>query len=236
MTLELPNYNKYRIQNKWGYDIVDLAHSVGNTIQNRILKRSPHSQVTLIIHDWGALIGFITNKFYPHLFNRIAAIDIGDNGRQSEWTSKQKLMVIGYQWYNIIAHFTPSIIGDFMTRKAAQVFNSPLTRKNQFGDIHAGMNYLYWTVWKRILMNNKQDLMIRQYPKQPVFFAYGSKNPLKFHTNTFAKYLNERDDCYYEGYNAGHWVMFDEPDRLINNLKLWLNKTNDKVYKLQSKL
>lgn len=235
--MELPNYNKHRVQNKWGYDLVDLSRAVAYTVQERILSKSPYSQVTLIIHDWGALIGLVSNKFYPLLYNRIAAIDVGDNGRSSEWSTRQRLYTVGYQWYNIIAHFSFGPIGDFMTRTAASTFGTPLTKTNQINKVNAGMNYLYWTVWKRILTNNKADLMIRSFPTQPTFFVYGCKNPLRFHTNTFAKHLKENEDCEYEGFDkSGHWVMFDEPQRLLNKLKIWLSRTNDKVYKLHSKL
>ena len=139
VTLELPNYNNNRVQNKWGYDLVDISRAVAYTVQERILLKSPYSQVTLVIHDWGALIGFVSNKFYPLLYNRIAAIDVGDNGRSSEWTTFQKSFTVAYQWYNIIAHFSFGPIGDFMTRSAASYFGTPLAKTNQTNKINGDM-------------------------------------------------------------------------------------------------
>lgn len=150
-------------------------------------------------------------------------------------TTSERLFVITYQWYLITAWFMPSLIGNWMTYIGAKKFRAPFVRKsiNEPEKIHRHMNYLYFYVWKRILTKNLQFLMFaKPYPQCPIWFAYGLKNPMKFHDDNFANMLKSRTDCKYVPYpEAGHWLMLDESQKFHQQVKEWLNET-DKLAKL----
>ncbi|ETO32877.1 hypothetical protein RFI_04235 [Reticulomyxa filosa] len=67
--ITLPNYDmkakNYEGINSWGYDLVELAKSVNTCVETQILNRkeSQNEKVTLMIHDWGSVVGYLACKF-----------------------------------------------------------------------------------------------------------------------------------------------------------------------------
>jgi len=228
IVIDLPNYNIDKgLQNKWGYDFPFVSESINIKVES-ILKKSEYNQAILFIHDWGSIVGSLCYKLKPLLYQRIIMIDVGDGGRNKELSFTQKLIIVMYQYWNILAFLIPlNFIGNGMTKFGCWVLKTPIY-KYAPNKIHAGMNYMYYYLWKRMLFNkaSMNEIRLKSFPEIPLYFGFGMKNPLKFYSNKFIKNIDSRNDCDYKGYNASHWVMIDKKDELNKDIQKWLNDTN----------
>eukprot|EP00483_Globobulimina_turgida_P013606 UN13632 len=59
-----------------------------------------------------------------------------------------------------------------------------------------------------------------------IFFGFGENFSIKFHTKRWRDYLKRNNNCFYKGYNAGHWVMLDQYQEFNIDLKNWLKQVS----------
>jgi len=78
LTVTLPYFSgKHHLTNSWGVALNELSDGLASIVE----KQSKSKKVTLLIHDWGSVIGFLFARDRPDLVKRICSIDIG--GRSS---------------------------------------------------------------------------------------------------------------------------------------------------------
>lgn len=184
---------------------------------------------------------------------RIAALDVGD-GIPDKLTFKVVFLILAYQWYNAIVFFMPSFVGDAFLRFVMKLFKAPLFKQGRAATADVRMNYQYFYFWLRILFGSifykllkiSQIPKIGKVPSVPTYFAYGERNPIKFHTkNKWGKEIMRRnkvqgyEGCYiYGGYDCDHWLQYAKPSefgKLIDALKQWLKRTDGKNIYYDSK-
>jgi len=233
----LPNFDihatNYEGPSSWGYDLKELAESVNTCVETRILNKtkSKDEKVTLIIHDWGSVVGYLAYKFdRNNMYERIISIDVGDhigvNGVLSFF------VVIGYQWFNALCFLLPRIIGDVLNRFIPKLGKSSLVRENKLHEIHAGMNYLYFYLWWRVLTCRMGDIDIEHGDifKVPFLFLYGDKTPLKFHTEQFARKMQTKPNGYVLLKGHSHWLMLDKKgEEFTKTILKWLEETDQNI-------
>lgn len=85
-------------------------------------------------------------KKYPELVSRMIALDVGHlNIRESPL--REKLFIVLYQLWLVLAFLVWAPIGNLMTRAFAAFMKAPRPRS----EIFARMNYPYYHFWKRVL-------------------------------------------------------------------------------------
>merc|ERR1712228_101245 len=231
ISIELPNFNKNRIQNPWGYTLPNVVKGIANQIQYILQTKYPKYRqegVTLIIHDWGSAIGQGIISSYPNLVSRAVIVDIGDTMPTQTW--KNIIGILSYQGFNIFCFLLPSFIGNKLMRyylyKFPQIPMVEYEKKQNEKVLHTGMNYLYFYAWKariwRIITGDKTKLSV---PKIPTFFVSGKWYLGPWHTEEWKQTLLEREDCEFKQYeDAKHWVMKDQCQRFNDEIKTWLDK------------
>lgn len=175
---------------KWGYsfdELVLMLHeilcrplaipSATNDLNGQ--QETPSSpSVTLICHDWGAVIGLLYCNKYPQNVKRLILIDVGIKSI-SETSFWETFLIILYQWWFSIAY----IIGQF--------FGSPLgncifvtymilvtifpflkvcprdTFHRPASEMTIEMCYLYFHYWKLMLQGRPIQLKM---PTCPVLY------------------------------------------------------------------
>jgi len=181
-------------KNKWGYDHDEIVELLKNTIK----QVSPNKKVILMIHDWGAYWGYCLHKKNPDLISKIICLDIGGHFAPK---FREKLMIISYQWYLVVAFLIGGKLGDMMTQWIARIFKGP----RDVLEIKANMNYPYFYTWKNLFLR-KKDPLKNYKPMCPILFFYGKKKPFMFHSEKWLNFLAQREDCKVIGVDAGHWV------------------------------
>ena len=102
----------------------------------------PFSPVTLLLHDWGCLLGYQFAMQHPGLVERVIGVDIGDAGSRqhlAEIGASGKLKIIAYQVWLALAW---AIGCDAMARLMARAIGVPRGR-----EVRAQMGYLYAMRW-----------------------------------------------------------------------------------------
>ncbi|WP_417347547.1 alpha/beta fold hydrolase [Ferrimonas sp.] len=179
---------------------------------------SAHKPVILMLHDWGCFYGYQYAMRHPERVSRIIAVDIGDSGsRDHKLSTGAKLLAASYQLYLALCWKLGRFVGNPMTRLIAKAMGAPAQR----GDIHSGMNFPYYWLWKGLL--TKQKLGIKPVAiDQPMLFVYGSKKPFNFHSQALVDKLNGTEGSAAHGLETGHWVMVEQPETFNQLVLDWL--------------
>lgn len=194
MVVTLPYFSgKHRITSSEGVTFKELSDGLAEIVE----KQSKKKRVTLIIHDWGSLIGFFFQHDRPDLVSRIITLDIGGHIEQ---TFTYKLFSRSYQLFFCLLFAIGDPISTFILQKMNAV-----KKKNDFGtpprdynEIKGSMLYPYWHIYFNHIYNSKDQylnwisedgltLHKLDAAKCPVFFAYGAKKPLNFHSEKWLK-------------------------------------------------
>ena len=117
-------------------DRVDAAPDWGaaaHMLAESILKSAGGQQVTLVIHDWGCIWGFLVQLLHPELVKAIVAMDVGTPDMfDARVASVPKMILVGlsYQYWLATAHLLGRAaaaagfghaVGDWMARAFARL-------------------------------------------------------------------------------------------------------------------
>lgn len=217
---------------------------IANQIQ--FLLQGKYSQwkkegVTIIIHDWGSTIGQRLMQQYKHLVSRSIIVDIGDAAPLRN--TKQIMGFLSYQLFNIFCFLCPRFIGDrimrnyvyMIDRKYNKIPAVKVEKETNTVLFHAGMNYLYFYLYKTVVIATMQGRLKElqlPVPAVPTCFICGKWELGPWHTKRWKKILNDREDCVYKRYDdAKHWVMQDQCGRFNKDIRKFLKDTDAKITK-----
>ena len=97
ISLALPDYDTKPIESRknMGYTFPEVVELIDRCITHYVPDRT--QKVNLIIHDWGAVYGYLYENTYPDRVNRLVGLDVG------LWYSpkgKEKFISMLYQlWF-----------------------------------------------------------------------------------------------------------------------------------------
>lgn len=142
---------------------------------------------------------------YPKYFNQIIVMDVPAYIDLASLS--QKLFVIAYQLFLVIAFLIGGPIGRIMTQSLAKIFkhNPPY-----FDQITGARNYPYYYMFRmriQMLFNKEKNVLYKYVPSVPVVYLYAKKKPFQFHGERWMKYLTKTPDCEVHGFDGGHWFM-----------------------------
>lgn len=185
---------------------------------------SPHTPVTLLLHDWGCMFGYEFASVHASRVAAVIAVDIGDHNSGDYLRSlsgKAKIGVLVYQMWLAVAWKIGSYIStglaDRMTRWMAHMIGCrtpPLTMGWQ-------MNYPYAMVW--LGQSGGLKATARVKPIWPLLYIYGVKKPFMFHSPQWLEKVAQIPGNKVEGFTTGHWVMMHKPIEFNASVKAWLD-------------
>lgn len=191
-------------------EIVGLLEAVVDAV-------SPDEPVTLVLHDWGCYYGYQYYMKNPGRVSRIVGIDIGDvDSKQMTLPFSMALFMVCYQLWLAMAWVIGGRIGDAMTRLMARVAEA----RSEPGLVHSGMNYGYYLKYKSALLGRSQGEVLFD-PACPMLFLYGRKKPTMFHSDAFVEKLNRTPGSKAIGFDAGHWLMLEQPTEVASEIRAW---------------
>lgn len=208
--VDLPNYAgaEYR---RWGYGHQEIVQSLVECIR----RVSPKHPVTLVAHDWGAYWGWWIHHRHPELVSRIVGLDIAPDMQP---TPKEVAFIIAYQWWLMAAFVLGNPVGDWMTRRFAQMIHTP----RQGDALNAGLNYPYLYTWRDIVTGRAAKIFKGYRPQIPVMFVYGENKPGRFHSDRWLDHVRSRPGNKVVALDGtGHWVTKDS--RLKGLVRDWLD-------------
>ena len=180
---------------------------------------APGQKVTLMLHDWGCLLGYEFYARHPELVQRVVGVDIGDfnSGELARSRNfKAKFGVFYYQMWLAIAWMIGGSLGTRMTRSMARA----LRCRSDPAYIGAQMNYLYHMVW--FGSHGGMRGMARVEPFKPMLFIYGERKPFMFHSKRWLEKLAALPGCEAKAFATGHWVMMQQPEAFNRCVTDWL--------------
>ena len=224
ITLELPNYHIDRIQNPWGYDLFVVIDAISDTIKQLLNDK----ECCLIAHDWGSLLAQLLYLNYKTEinFSHLIILDVGDGVDKKDKVTQSKLV---YQLHMAACFILPPMIGTFYLNyysRNNEIFANnnegiPLWEKEKKDNktYYSSLQcYMYYHTIKAILTGNAKSISIRsrlnEYDGLPILFINGNKTPLRFYTDKFKEFLEERSYCKFLDFDCSHWIPTDKPDEL----------------------
>ena len=218
--LTLPNFGERAVK-AGGFDFPDMVDQLAVTVR----EVQPEAKVSLVTHDWGAYLGYLLEQAHPDLVKRMASLDVG--GHVQPAGLKEPLMIMGYQWALILSWLAGGLIpplGRLMTRGVAKVVRVPSRQRES---VRSRYNYLYFYMWRALLLPWHKDKLLRRYtPQCPVLYLYGERKPLMFHSDRWVRVVKETGGKVFGVEGAGHWLMESHPEAVNAELLDWfINRT-----------
>ena len=190
---------------------------------------SPGEAVTLLLHDWGCFFGYEYAARHPQRVARVVGTDIGDTNSGAylkSLTGKDKLMIAGYQLWLAMAWKLGGLwptLADRMTRFMARSIGCRTPPQ------HMGwqMNYPYAMQWFGAHGGLRGVARVDKVlgPRVPTLFLFGKRKPFMFHSARWIAALGTTPGCRVQGFDAGHWLMCQQPGRFTATVRAWLDES-----------
>ena len=156
ISLCIPQFEKGSTYKPWGYNFTELIEMLDNTIN----QLAPNTSITVVSHDWGAILTLLYCNKYPNKINRLVLVDVGIKGIKDSKSLWETFLILLYQWWfsiaYIISQFLGSAIGNcifvlymvlvtalpFLKVCPHDIFHRPANEMN------IEMCYIYYQYWK----------------------------------------------------------------------------------------
>jgi len=193
---------------------------------------SPNEPVSLLLHDWGCFFGYEYAARHPQRVARVVGTDIGDTNSGAYLASlkaHEKLMIAGYQlWLAVVwklGRWLPAL-ADGLTRFMAARIGCRTT------PAHIGwpMNYPYAMQWFGSYGGLRGVARVDKVfgPQIPTLFLFGKHKPFMFHSPRWVAALEQTPGCRVMGFDAGHWLMRQQPERFNSAVRTWLDEASER--------
>ena len=226
---------------RWGYGFTTLADAMAKAIRDGL---NDESKVTLVIHDWGSLLGFWLQNRYPHLIKAVVAMDVGPMewhfGRRPQLHDAPKMLFLGLLYhfmlcsiwlFSLLVPFFGARLMDRLVVKLFHLGKLPIARYAGEGEMSALCIYPYAYLWRDFVLElvglkspagNKTEL--NDVPSCPCLFFWGQAKGITFHNAGWADALAARTDGseavpLKEG---EHYLMLECPDEVNSRMDSWL--------------
>jgi cis-3-alkyl-4-acyloxetan-2-one decarboxylase len=216
----LPGFD--RTQPRRGFSLDEVV----GTVRAVVRQVSPTKPVTLLLHDWGCVYGYQFAMREPAMVRRIVAVDIGDAGSSSHLASlsaKAKLMIAFYQLWLAAAWRLSSVFGEAFGDRMTRFMARSISHRGDPTAITVRANYPYDMQWTGSFGSFKAAQIFK--PAWPMLYIYGKRKPFQFQSAQWLEALARQPGCAVEGFDTGHWVMAEQPERFSGVVRAWLGNS-----------
>ncbi|CAM9090938.1 unnamed protein product [Chrysoparadoxa australica] len=202
----------------WGWEVEELLQQ----LKEVILLHSEGNPVTLVTHDWGAVLGYEFIALNQSLVKCLIALDVGMG--ISFWNIPGLCCLFTYQFWLLISFLLGSNpVTNAITALVARVLGWPFSKERRRA-LNSSMNYLYFTYWKMIFKRGFGG----QNPRSRMLFLHGSKGYKKwvqfFNKQWLDGVKSKMGSTELELPHCGHWMMVEDPDLLNELMTYFLDK------------
>ena len=226
---DLPNFGD-SIDDPAGFSFDTVVDKLNRALNQH--KPALPEKFTLVVHDWGAIYGYIFAQKFSNRINRIVALDIGASIKMQP-NPLGYFLIPAYQ-LGLASAFIATKIPAVGVALAGAATTATLTGLSLFGNEYAGptrrtpmspyLNYPYYYFWKDAMAGKLK--MEYDLPGVPFMFAYGTQGVKKwmmFHDEEWLKRIqSEKQNRVVAFEQSGHWLMRDEPGKLNREIEAFL--------------
>ncbi len=236
---------------RWGFDLEDSMEMIHDALEAAKADCKP-TDVTIVAHDWGAVIAAMLKRKYPKAADRVCIVDVSfPVGPAPPPQSLVALSVMGmvYQWWCALAFVVDTFVPYVGTKLADKLLGAFARNMSidvghqEFPTPRAASTYFYFHMqlqgFKDMVTRGSFDQRhrvtseVREACKNvPVFFAFGADKAFMFHGGKFPEKLNERKNGSRAiGYGdkkdkrrpkIGHWVTLTATEKFNKDLSEWV--------------
>ena len=220
---------------KFRYSLQELVQlfeqSIADAMKGDVTNRRPF----IVAHDWGSILTFELHRECPGLFERIVALDVagnptGDSGRRhlsyylfgayANCPTSKALWMMFYQFWIMICYLLPSMLGDAGVLVLACWLNGRPSYRTLVPSVGADnarsvavvprgdMGWPYFHLWGSIFSRKPIATHASLCPVScPVFYAFGKKKPMQFHSQQWLEMLQRSEGCQIAEAEGGHWFF-----------------------------
>lgn len=190
------------------------------------------TNITLIVHDWGGMIGMAYATRYPEKIKRLvisntAAFHIPE-GKQIPWQLKlSRTMIIGALLIQGLNAFCRGAVLQCVTRQTMtnNVKNAYLAPYDSWNhrisvlsfveDIPLSKDHITYDVVDQV------DKNLKQFAKLPILVCWGL-NDFVFDKHYLAEWKKRLPDAEYHEFDAGHYLLEDAGEEVIPLIEKFL--------------
>jgi pimeloyl-ACP methyl ester carboxylesterase len=203
----------------WGYTFHELVDMMDKTIN----KAGCDTPFTLVIHDWGSIIGMLYQKRFPEKVKSMILVDVGIKGPvpESIW---ETVLIVLYQWWYAVSYIITQIMGAHIGKIIllgyfGLVFTLPFLKVCPYDTFHRPTNdainpqllHIYFRFWKDFFSGRPMKL---SFPSCPIYYMvrvlipvstihnhclsflkYGKKKNVMFHDKKFMERIENNPKC-----------------------------------------
>lgn len=174
-----------------------------------ILEVKGEAPLTIVGHDWGALLTYLYDQRHPEVAARLITMDVGAHLKPA--SAGHALFLVSYQWYLLASYLIGKgipFLGNGMTRAFSRLGKTP-----RGGDVVSRSNYPYFYFWRaRLVKKYSGSLPSRYQPKKPILYLYGERKKYHFHSPKWEQIVNATPGSRVVPMkNCDHWLMLRDP-------------------------
>lgn len=218
----------------WGYGFEDAMHALKSTIQFTCQGRENSSGITLVLHDWGCVVGHMLIQDGSIKIHRIVGMDVG--GRPSGLTVPF-VAICFYQVFLAIFFMLPAQIGDFLSAFECWLLGRTLAPcEDKKTPVTAAKGWLYRAVWREMLTPGtnsggiKPAVYFSPPPGVPFYFLYSSWMPEMFSFFDY-KFLAQVEATTAVSktlqIKGNHWFPTKSQTEVMDLISKWLQETHE---------
>lgn len=195
---------------------------------------SSNKNLTLIVHDWGGMIGLAYATRYPDRIKRLVISNTAGfhipEGKQVPWQLKlTRTSVIGAllnQGFNAFPKGAVSkcVTCKPMSKEVGQAYIAPynswanrLSVLRFVEDIPLAKSHISYDIVDGV------DKNLEQFKTLPVLICWGL-NDFVFDNDFLAEWKRRLPDAEYHEYDAGHYLLEDAGDKVIPVMQQFIDK------------
>ena len=192
-----------------------------------------NKDLTLIVHDWGGMIGLAYATRYPERIKRLVISNTAGfhipQGKQVPWQLKlTRTPLIGTLLNQGLNAFPRGAVSKCVTRKpmskeVGQAYMAPydswanrLAVLRFVEDIPLDKNHVSYDIVDEV------DTKLEQFKALPVLICWGL-NDFVFDNDFLAEWKRRIPDAEYHEYDAGHYLLEDAGDEVIPVIQQFLD-------------
>lgn len=222
-------------QRNWGFDFDEAMRSVKSTIDFTCAGHMDKVGVTLILHDWGCVIGnLVVDEYFGKSLKLHRMINMDVGGLANGMNAGVFLTCLAYQAPLNLFWMLPERLGDMLTALESLILlrtEPPGEENDKPSPVTASMNWPYRTAWKEIFTRGEflpRALEFKPRANVPILFlsATDRPTPMRFYDEEYLRLVTaSTPQSRYMFVQGNHWFPNQHARTTMQLVVDWLKET-----------